>query len=140
MPKRKLPTGIVRFEYERARPGYFARIQRAGECKGKLFADADFGSKAAALEAAVKWRRTQDLALRRSTGVNPDDVGGIYRVKGWKPSRGWLYWEDRFEARVRLNGVQFCRSFSVKRHGEEEARKQAERTLRKWRQQATRSA
>ena len=140
MPKRQLPTGIVRFEYERARPGYFARIQRAGECRGKLFDDEDYGSKAKALAAAAAWRQEQDAELRRVTGAKPEDVGGIYRVRGWKPSRGWLYWEDRYEARVRLNGIQRCRSFSVKRHGEDEARKQAERALRKWRREAAKSA
>ena len=111
--------------------GWEVRMQRRGERIEKFFSDLNHGGKRAALQAAKTYRDEVDLQYRKYTVKelserpslrNRSGVVGV-RLHQQKDRRGefeyyYWYWVAQW---TDGHGRRRTRSFSIHRHGDEEA-------------------
>lgn len=131
----KLANGFRLYRQLNRSRGWQAQFRMFGEVYSKYFPDAEYGSSAAARQAAEHLAlQDQDLhdelrALHRRFVVRANSRSGLPGVARYDGSKShgpfWLaYWDDH-------SGRRVTRRFSIGRYGEEEACRLARETREK---------
>lgn len=130
-----IPRGITRHEYGRTR-GWLARVYRTVEgrqrCLSKLFSDGVYGGYLEALAAASHWQSEQNGAWPPASRVKRTPGYGYVQkaVRSYRSSSGELRSYEAMEvwfwdAEGRANST----SWSIEKHGEDEATSRCEAWL-----------
>src|ERR1035441_8835738 len=123
--------GLSRMDYQSVTPGWFARYTREGVTFRKQFADADYGSQEASLEAAKRWheeaRRLLPPFNRREyseirKGNNRSGTTGVYRTTAVVRGRRYAIWVGSWTP---AKGEKGMKRFAVTKYGEEGAKLRA---------------
>ena len=123
--------GISRMKYEKTSPGWFARYTREGVTFAKHFADKDFDSADASLQAAKAWhQRARELLPPMSRreysnqrkSNNKSGIVGVYRTTSVTKGHRYAFWVASWSPWKKKKGMQ---SFAVGRYGEEGAKQMA---------------
>lgn len=108
--------------------GYFVRVTRNGDTKSKFFPDKSSGGKRAALRAAkecnaelLNWAQAQKKKPRKPTARNSSGIVGVNRAKN---KNGEEYWQASW---VDGSGGRRNAKYSVKKYGEEKAKRLAKK-------------
>ena len=111
--------------------GYYVRVTRNGKTQAKFFPDKSNGGKRAALRAAkecnaelLRWAESQKEKRKKPGARNKSGIVGINRARN---SNGEEYWQAAW---VESSGRRRNRKFSIKRYGEERAKREAKRARR----------
>jgi hypothetical protein len=123
--------GISRMAYEKTSPGWFARYTREAVTFSKHFADKDFGSPEASLQAAKEWhKRARELfppmnrreyaSLRK--GNNKSGIVGVYRTTSVVKGHRYAFWVGSWTP---WKGKKGMKSFAVGKYGEDGAKQLA---------------
>lgn len=118
-------------DYESVSPGWFARYTREGVTFRKSFADSEFGSPEASLEAAKQWHLEAKTLLpplnrreyaQQKKATNKSGHVGVYRASNVSKGHTYCYWFATWSPR---KGEKKFKRFSINKFGEEGARKLA---------------
>ena len=119
---------ISRLEYPPKQMfGFWVRIQWQGQKHAKFFSDRRYGDGLAALDAALEWRNATEQALgkprteRLVVGAPKPNNTGVVGVRR-RVENDTAYYEATW---VTENGKQGRTRFSIAKHGEKRALKQA---------------
>ncbi|HYE72959.1 MAG TPA: AP2/ERF family transcription factor [Blastocatellia bacterium] len=106
--------------------GYYVRVTHNLTTKSKFFADKAHGGKRAALKAAKEFEEELIAANSRKKPVpskrNKSGIIGVCRGIWIEAGEKVTYWQAAW---IDENGNRKNRKFSVKKYGEEKARKMA---------------
>lgn len=112
------------------------RRRSEGVVYSAAFADTVYGDPHSSLHAAHDWfvritREHPSSIGQRNGGGSPYDADPpvIHVTARWQWSRGVPWWSEQAEVRYRERGVQRCRSFAFRKHGELEAMSLARHAL-----------
>ena len=111
--------------------GYFVRITRNHKTESKFFPDKSNGGKRAALRAAKEyhtqlqgWAESQKKKRTKPGARNTSGIVGVNRAVN---KTGEEYWQAAW---VDSNGRRRNAKFSIKKYGEEKAKKMARKARR----------
>lgn len=108
--------------------GYFVRVTCNGKTQSKFFPDKSSGGKRVALRAAkecntelLAWAQAQKKKPRKPTARNSSGIVGVNRATN---KNGEEYWQASW---VNGSGIRKNAKFSVKKYGEEKAKRLAKK-------------
>lgn len=111
--------------------GYYVRVTRNGKTQSKFFPDKSNGGKRAALRAAkecqnqlLQWAESQAKRPRRPSARNTSGIVGVNRATN---ATGEEYWQAAW---VDSSGRRRNSKFSIKKYGEEKAKRMARKARR----------
>ena len=111
--------------------GYYVRVTRNGKTKAKFFPDKSNGGKRAALRSAkecqgqlLQWAETQEKIRKKPGARNTSGIVGVNRAI---TGSGEEYWQATW---VDGSGKRRNAKFSVKKYGEDKAKRMARKARR----------
>ena len=111
--------------------GYFLRVTRNGKTQTKFFPDKANGGKRAALRAAkqghallLEWAESQQKIKKRPGARNKSGIVGVNRARN---KTGEEYWQAAW---VDSGGRRRNAKYSIKKYGEERAKRMAKKARR----------
>ena len=132
--------GISRIEQaEKNHYGYYVRLNWRGTQFAKFFSDKKYGGKRKALKAAEAYfdeldaQMPLDSQVGRMTVRNTSGTVGVNRTKSTSRGHSYEYWQAQWGYGDHRKSAKF----SVNKYGEDEAKRLAIETRKKWEQEAT---